>query len=731
MTLREDRFHLLLTPRDWGPLNPDLHWDEAQACLTLRPFLARAHQPERSVEGRRGVARSSSGALWWIAGDGRQILVQKPGAGRADLFWPAPAADEPCGAPSEGAFGPAGDGEDEPAEVCGLAVTNEEYLVAGLPGKRALLCCDLLSGAQPVLLRWPGPLAIIDMAAARGGGLVILEGSEQPHLWWLDRHLRIQGEPVPVPARRPVALELLPDGSPLVLTAEPSMLYRLRNGQWEQADLAGPPGAPLLPYDFAFEPDPQPERPGAVGGALYVATRQDEQVFAFRLTAEPGPPAATLQLAFLPVYHSRGWGLLAAGGRIWYDSGGTWAPLTEEQEPRYAEAGELVTAPGQLDGREMDCVWHRIFLDASIPPGTAIRIATRTAGDAVRPDQQPWQEEPQPYLRPDGRELAYMPPYTVGGGGAGYTGTWELLLQQARGRYLQLRITLTGTGRASPRIHALRVAYPRFSYLTNYLPTAFQNDASSASFLERFLANPEGVLTKLEQRVANLHLLFNPRTAPPEYLRWLAEWLGLVLDERWEERRCRLLIAGAMDLFRSRGTLPGLVQAIRLATDPVPTEAIFTADISPYTGFRSGPHRTAFRVTEAFDGSHRFTIYLTADPRVPPLDPDLVRQVVELERPAHTQYEIKPEWAAFRVSSARVGLETVLAGSGRLAGLVLGQGALGETCLAARPPWDLPGQAVVGREQVGPGNARISSKGGPQHGNIRTGWADLEGAGPV
>ena len=54
----------------------------------------------------------------------------------------------------------------------------------------------------------------------------------------------------------------------------------------------------------------------------------------------------------------------------------------------------------------------------------------------------------------------------------------------------------------NPRLHALRIYYPRFSYLTRYLPGVYQEDAVSASFLDRFLANVEGTNTAIEDRIA-------------------------------------------------------------------------------------------------------------------------------------------------------------------------------------------------------------------------------------
>jgi phage tail-like protein len=170
----------------------------------------------------------------------------------------------------------------------------------------------------------------------------------------------------------------------------------------------------------------------------------------------------------------------------------------------------------------------------------------------------------------------------------GYS-TWELLLQRARGRYLQLRLRLTGNGRTTPRLRALRVYYPRFSYLEHYLPAVYREESESASFVERFLANLEGLYTALEDKIAAVQILFDVRSAPSEALAWLAHWFGIALDPAWDDSRRRLLLKYAMTFFQYRGTIPGLQMALRLALDECVDETLFT-DLSTQ-GRRTSPIR--------------------------------------------------------------------------------------------------------------------------------------------
>jgi len=86
------------------------------------------------------------------------------------------------------------------------------------------------------------------------------------------------------------------------------------------------------------------------------------------------------------------------------------------------------------------------------------------------------------------------------------------------------------TSAARRDCEALRVYYPRFSYL-NHLPARSigktPNPRPSSS---RFLANVEGTYTAIEDRIAAVQMLFDTRAAPSEALDWLASWFGVVFD---------------------------------------------------------------------------------------------------------------------------------------------------------------------------------------------------------
>jgi phage tail-like protein len=642
MDANETRFHLLLGREDWarctgagdaaalfspapsGPPPADgdslrFHFDTGRYELMLQPrrfeFAASPFDVRPELGDRRGAGCDRFGNWYWIGESRREILVNSAGTRATSHFWGSGDAAA-CKSEAGAGFQPIPEPAPPPLlELSGLAVTEDHYLAVGTANPGELLIFDLYGGGAPRRMLWPAPFLPLDMAPRPGGGLFIL-GIDR-RFWALDRSFGLCPPPSAGCAARealfqplagrtrrltpedalhqgvslgegspgagsppvemvPIAIEALPDRSVLILERTPdaasSRIRRfspdgkelgraeLETGMAERSGLGA--------HDFAFVPR-QPATGATREGRLYVAGREGNQAVSFALSFG----ATSLELAaltdYLPMRLFGGKGVVVSGAQVFYDFGDRWIPLTRQNRPCYLESATLVSYT--LDGREPECVWHRLLFDGCIPPETAVSLWSRAANDRDELDAAPWQEEPPPYRRGDGSELPFVP--------SGGTDSYETLFQQARGRYLQLKIALAGNGRATPRLRALRVYYPRFSYLEQYLPALYREDAASASFLDRFLANLEGIHTALEDKIAAAQILFDPRTAPPEALDWLASWFDIALDPAWDERRQRLFIRHAMDFFQYRGTIRGLQMALRLALDECVDDTIFT-DVS-------------------------------------------------------------------------------------------------------------------------------------------------------
>jgi phage tail-like protein len=191
------------------------------------------------------------------------------------------------------------------------------------------------------------------------------------------------------------------------------------------------------------------------------------------------------------------------------------------------------------------------------------------------------------------------------------------LLASTVGRYVQLAITLAGDGRSSPKIRAMRVYYPRFSYLERYLPAVYREDRAAADFLDRWLANPEGLFTAIEGRIAAAEVALDPATAPPEYLDWLGGWTDTLLDPSWDDARRRLFLKFAWLLYKWRGSSVGLHCFLRLATEDCPEESIFEPLLDTWractTCGRESRRGFGLRIVEGFE-RRRVAAPLLGDP---------------------------------------------------------------------------------------------------------------------
>jgi phage tail-like protein len=571
----------------------------------------------------------------------------------------------------------------------------------------------------------------------------------------------------------PVSIEAGPDGRVYILDTDPSLpystVYEYRGAtqlaahslkdvlQVMDPDL-GEGSSELLSvigHDFAYVEHPfeeqnpvmrqQPsscgcqdmDNAGANGGAasppvLYVALSDGYQVVAFQIQDGQLVPRED----FYPLRHWGGKALVAVSdGLAYYDFADRWLPLQIFTECFYVGDAIITTplpsdvdVPGQpFDSDIPGCVWHRLLLDAHIPAGCDVLVRARAADDLDLLTYMNWLPQPNFYKRSNGAELPFYDPWACDAwvqdpAVRDQTGTWEILFQEVKGRYLQLELTIQGTGRSTPALRALRAWYPRFSYLDHYLPAIYREEAVPASFLDRWLANFEGLYTNLEDKIDHVAELFDPCTVPAGSLDWLASWLGLALDPHWQDDRRRFFIRHAMDFYRLRGTLQGVEIAVRLYIDKKVkvTASLFDprcvgqSNVRIVERFRTRgigcqaydpPDAKGVRtlrpitIQDVIDNAHRFTVLV---PQTLPEDQlDIVQRIIALAKPAHTDFEVKRYWDMFRVGEAQLGLDTRLGESSQFSEMLLGGAYLADSYLPAPYPFDIADRWVSDRNRLG------------------------------
>jgi P2-related tail formation protein len=126
-----------------------------------------------------------------------------------------------------------------------------------------------------------------------------------------------------------------------------------------------------------------------------------------------------------------------------------------------------------------------------------------------------------------------------------------------------------------------------------------------------------------------------------EFLPWLASWLAMPVLEEWDEEKRREIIQRVPELYRLRGTAPGLKLALRLFAG---VKAEIHEGEWPYPGLVIGKSSTIGEDTvlspPVFE-SQCFTVEL------PDQKGEISRQrlrtvqaLVENEKPAHAQYAL-------------------------------------------------------------------------------------------
>lgn len=627
------------SPSGTPPANAALEWRASDSTVGLPQklfvFPVAAGAPVLGAADRRGAGQDRYGNYYWIAPAQDEILFLAPGQQQSQHFWSAADLAPASSASSFGIFSPLTAAPEASYTMGGLTVTTDHYLLVGLTQPAGLLLFDLYGSGAPLVYRWPAGTAFapFDMAAAPDGGAWILDRANRCY-WGLDPYFRVLAPAGPEPAARveyfrpaslpatdttpytppcdfgeavaasqamplavtdPAGIATLPDGSVLILESQATLgysrvfRYRLRDMvgnpvPLNQIDVGAATPDSLLGQDLAFiATTPQPPG-GALTGTLYVADTRGAQTFTFSYTTANSNWAMEPIPQFYPMLRFGGKGLVTGPGGVSYDFDQRWTPLAVQPRPSFEELGvwqlpqrdsDPATLPGQyaFDGQEPGCVWHRLMMDGTIPAGTQVLVQSRAADSKALLSNADWNTEPLPYLRSTGAELPYYKPALDCC--SNLTGTWELLFQAAQGRYLQLQLTFSGNGRSTPRMQAVRAYYPRFSYLTKYMPAVYRDNTASASFLERYLANPEGFFTAIEGRIQQVQELFDSRTVPAEYLPWLASWLGVSFDFTWGEELQRFFLANAPLFFQTRGTLNGMVWMIRMSLDQCADESLF------------------------------------------------------------------------------------------------------------------------------------------------------------
>jgi phage tail-like protein len=177
----------------------------------------------------------------------------------------------------------------------------------------------------------------------------------------------------------------------------------------------------------------------------------------------------------------------------------------------------------------------------------------------------------------------------------------------------------------------------------NFLPSAFrQGTDGESNFTRNFLFILQHINQAIDDRLANIHELFDPYTTDPEFVGWLAGWVGLVMAPEWDDQTRRKWVREAPKLYARRGTTACLIHLIKMFTD-LDTE--IEENRWPYDGFRvgvSGKIGLDSVVTPRINRAHSFLVHLPVSYNDLSTQKLLrLHQVIQMEKPAHTTYFVQ------------------------------------------------------------------------------------------
>jgi phage tail-like protein len=429
----------------------------------------------------------------------------------------------------------------------------------------------------------------------------------------------------------------------------------------------------------------------------------------------------------------------AAGSGAYFTRAGTPVASVDPSEPAverpYRTSGVWQSAP--FDSGEHRCQWHRVEIGLSnFPPSSRIDVAT-FAHDApldvrLAPDDA-WQSA-HTLVAPLQQSPAAPPPPSL-----------DVLVRSGAAQYLSVRIALASDGFGTPAVETMKLFYPRDSYL-QYLPAIFSEDDEGRVFLERFLAIFQTEFDRFDRVIGEEEKYFDPDAVPDgPFLEYLAsQWLGLRLEQTWNEQQKRRLLSAIPKIYQHHGQAAGLRELVavylanvsgletadvRAAGFPTIVESFRERRFAMTSGAESSRlgHgaplwsdsvvrrlqvgvfsregeaalvSTGDPAHDVFDRyAHRFVVNVPARWVRASSDERMLRRAIESEKPAHTSYELRLLDARFRVGEqSTVGVDTIV-GAGSATTLSCGacddvpaggppSGRLGyDTVLSGRAGW--------------------------------------------
>lgn len=389
-----------------------------------------------------------------------------------------------------------------------------------------------------------------------------------------------------------------------------------------------------------------------------------------------------------------------AGSGLYFARDGTRVASVDPSQPVgkpvYQTSGTWQSIP--FDSDTYRCQWHRIEISlSSFPTTSKIDILTYAH-----------QDKPDVYAAPDSAwQSAHTLVAPIQNTPSSKQPSFDFLVQSGAGRFLSMRIRVQSDGFGTPAIETIKIYYPRQSYL-QYLPAIFSEDDDGRVFMERFLSVFQTEWDGFDKLVDEDEKYFDPDAVPDgPFLQYLAtQWLGLPMEQTWNDTQKRRLLSAIPKIYPHRGQLAGLrdfvqvylanlagletaevassgfpsiVESFRERQHLVTSEqeasrlghgaplwsnsvvrrlqvGVFSQEGAAALVSTGDPPHDVFNVC-----AHRFRVSIPAGWINTSSDERMLRRAINTEKPAHTIYDLRLVDARFRVGvQSTVGVDTIV-----------------------------------------------------------------------
>ncbi|NPV90554.1 MAG: hypothetical protein HPY50_07275 [Firmicutes bacterium] len=287
-----------------------------------------------------------------------------------------------------------------------------------------------------------------------------------------------------------------------------------------------------------------------------------------------------------------------------------------------------------LDSTMEETVWHKIELDAIIPEETQVRVYC-FASDRKQAVVNGEVVDLEGFLSGEGAPLSARLGYIKTLSIEPMTNPRDALLHNTRGRYLYFVIEFFGSERYTPVLRRIRVYYPRKSLLS-CLPAVYSVEPKSRDFLERFLSLYDSFLMGMEEQIEGIARYFDPEVVSHDYLRWLASWIAIAVDDNLGEEGLRRLVREAPKIYPHRGTRQGIETMVEIYTGEKP----LIVEHFQVSEQRQNPEMKQLIDRLYSDNPYCFSVMVKRD-RVPNEHRYLVVQkMLDQEKPAFTEAKL-------------------------------------------------------------------------------------------